>query len=123
MYSDFILGGESMALTKERLAGYIFVLPALIYMLFFVGYPIIDNIRLSLIDVNVMNIASGDQPFVGLENYKTIFKEGILVTTLFNTLIYTFGSITIQFIIGLGFALLFSGSFSYGAALEGTSHD
>ena len=119
MYSDFILGGESMAITKERLAGYLFVLPALIYMLFFVGYPIIDNIRLSLIDVNVMNIASGDQPFVGLENYKTLFKEGILVTTLFNTLIYTVGSITIQFIIGLGFALLFSAPFRLAQRLRG----
>ncbi|ANY70026.1 ABC transporter permease [Paenibacillus sp. BIHB 4019] len=108
-----------MAMSKERIAGYLFVLPALIYMLFFVGYPIIDNVRLSFIDVNVMNIASGDQPFVGWDNYREVFQEGILGKSLINTLIYTLGSIIIQFIIGLGLALLFSLPFRLAPRLRG----
>lgn len=108
-----------MNISKERLAGYIFVIPALVYMLFFVGYPIIDNIRLSLIDVNVMNFSSGDQPFVGLDNYRALFKEGIVVTTIINTLVYTAGCLIIQFVIGLGFALLFSIPFRFARQLRG----
>jgi multiple sugar transport system permease protein len=108
-----------VGLSKERFVGYFFVLPALIYMLFFVGYPIIDNIRLSLIDVNVMNIAKGKQPFVGLDNYIRLFEEGILVKTLWNTIVYTFGSIVLQFIIGLGFAMLFSVPFRLAGRLRG----
>lgn len=108
-----------MAMSKERFAGYLFVLPALIYMLFFVGYPIIDNVRLSLINVNVMNIASGEQPFVGFDNYRILFQEGILGKTIINTLIYTVGSIIIQFIIGLGFAMLFSLPFRFAQRLRG----
>lgn len=88
-------------------------------MLFFVGYPILDNIRLSLIDVNVMNIATGNQPFVGLDNYIRLFEEGIILKTLWNTLVYTLGSIVLQFLIGLGFALLFSLPFRMASRLRG----
>jgi ABC-type sugar transport systems, permease components len=108
-----------MGKSKERIAGYLFVLPALIYMLFFVGYPVIDNIRLSLIDVNVMNFSSGDHPFVGLDNYRILQREGILATTLTNTIVYTIGCIIIQFICGLGFAMLFSTPFRMAARLRG----
>lgn len=107
-------------LSRNRiLTGYLFVLPALVYMLFFVGYPIIDNIRLSLIDVNVMNLSSGDQPYVGLDNYKLLFSEGILMKSIVNTLIYTVACIALQFIIGLAFAMLFSQSFRLAQRLRG----
>ena len=108
-----------MLLRKQKWTGYVFVLPALIYMLFFVGYPIIDNIRLSLFDVNVMNVSHSDQPFVGLGNYKTLFSEGTLGTSILNTLIYTVACIVLQFIIGLAFAMLFSQSFRFAQRLRG----
>lgn len=108
-----------MARSKDRIAGYLFVLPALLYMLFFVGYPIVDNIRLSLFDVNVMNIASGDQPYIGLDNYKELFRKGVILTALSNTLLYTVACIVFQFIIGLAFALLFSRSFRMAQRLRG----
>jgi multiple sugar transport system permease protein len=108
-----------LRIQKEQFTGYFFVLPALTYMLFFVGYPVIDNIRLSLIDVNVMNIASGDHPFVGFDNYKVLYNDGILRTTLVNTFVYTFGSIIIQFLLGLGFAMLFSVPFQLAGRLRG----
>ncbi|MFC5468577.1 carbohydrate ABC transporter permease [Cohnella suwonensis] len=108
-----------MARSKDRAAGYLFVLPALLYMLFFVGYPIVDNFRLSMFDVNVMNISSGDQPFIGLDNYKELFRKGIIVTSLTNTLIYTVACIVFQFIIGLAFALLFSRPFRMAERLRG----
>lgn len=88
-------------------------------MLFFVGYPIIDNIRLSLLDVNVMNVSHGEQPFVGLGNYRELFEEGVLVTSIVNTLIYTVACIVLQFIIGLAFALLFSKTFRFAQRLRG----
>lgn len=108
-----------MNLSKERLAGYLFVLPALLYMLVFVGYPMVDNIRLSLFDVNVMNVAKGVQPFVGLDNYSKLIHDGILFPVLTNTLVYTISCIALQFIIGLGFALLFSRSFPMAQKLRG----
>lgn len=101
------------------ITGYLFVLPALLYMLFFVGYPIVDNLRLSLYDVNVMNLSNGDQPFVGLANYRTLIEEGILGTAISNTLIYTVACIVLQFLVGLAFAMLFSQSFRFAQRLRG----
>lgn len=108
-----------MSISKERLSGYLFVLPALVYMIFFVGYPIVDNIRLSLLDVNVLNFAQGEQPFVGLQNYSKLFHDGILPTVLSNTLIYTVACIVLQFVVGLAFALLFVQPFRLAQRLRG----
>jgi multiple sugar transport system permease protein len=108
-----------MTNAKGRIAGYLFVLPALLYMIFFVGYPIIDNIRLSLFDVNVMNLTKGHQSFVGLENYFELFKEGTLQKVLMNTLIFTISCLILQFIIGLAFAMLFNLQFRSAQRLRG----
>ncbi|WP_042160255.1 carbohydrate ABC transporter permease [Paenibacillus gorillae] len=108
-----------MSKFKEWRAGYLFALPALAYMLFFVGYPIIDNIRLSLLDVNVMNLVNGNQPFVGFDNYTKLFREGTLVKVLQNTLVFTVMCIALQFVVGLAFALLFQLSFRFSQRLRG----
>jgi multiple sugar transport system permease protein len=104
---------------KERMIGYAFVLPALLYMVLFVGYPIIDNFRLSFIDVNMMNFTDKSHPFVGLQNYVDIFQTGIIQRALQNTVIYTVLCICFQFIIGLAFALFFNQDFYLAARLRG----
>lgn len=43
----------------KRNAGFLFVLPALLYMLVFVGYPVIKNIILSFQNVTVANLVRG----------------------------------------------------------------
>ena len=55
--------------------GLLYVLPAFIYMLVFVGYPIFRNIVLSFQDVTMKNLISPDKMFVGLKNYIDIFNE------------------------------------------------
>lgn len=108
-----------MALYRSRIIAYLFVLPALVYLLALVGYPIIDNIRLSFYDVNVMNIASPEQPFVGFDNYIYIFKEGLAGETLRHTLYYTSACIVLQFIIGFGMALFFNSKSGFAQRLRG----
>ncbi|TVX96721.1 sugar ABC transporter permease [Cohnella terricola] len=104
---------------KELRAGYLFVLPALVYMLFFVGYPIVDNVRLSLFDVNVMNLASGHQPYVGLDNYTALFNEGTIKLVLLHTFVFTAACLVLQFVIGLALALLFNLGFRMAQRLRG----
>jgi len=94
--------------------GVCFAIPAVIYMMVFVGYPMIQNLILSLKNVNVYTFALPEnQNFVGLSNYIELFTGGnsILLKSIFNTLIFTIGSIFFQFIIGFGLALLFSKQF------------
>ena len=69
---------RTMAQQKTKEA-YCFIVPAFIYMILVLGYPIVYNIILSLKDVNVKNLKSGTSVFVGLQNYID-FRGLILVS-------------------------------------------
>lgn len=104
---------------KKKLAsgtkmGFLFVLPAAIYMLIFIGYPMIQNLILSFKNVDVFSFAQPqNQKFIGFQNYVELFTSGnsILTKAIVNTLIFTVSSIFFQFIIGFGLALLFNKKF------------
>ena len=60
---------------RERRIGYFFILPAVIYMLIFIGYPIVYNWIISLQDVTATTLASAARDLVGLDNLKAIFSD------------------------------------------------
>ena len=94
--------------------GIAFAVPAVIYMMIFIGYPMIQNIILSFKNVDVYCFSKPEmQKFVGLSNYTELFTgaNSILTKSIANTLIFTIGSIFFQFIIGFFLALLFSKKF------------
>ena len=72
-------------------AALLFALPAAIYMLVFVGYPMIQNFILSFKNVDVYTFADASkQAFVGFENYKELLRQGCHpVCSNYNTLIFT----------------------------------
>src|SRR4051812_38512377 len=51
------------------LGRYSFVLPAVIFLIVFMFYPLLYTFNLSLFDVNAGNFIKGGAAFVGLENY------------------------------------------------------
>lgn len=104
---------------KNENIGYLFTLPALVYMLFFVGYPIISNIILSLQDVNVRTLNAKDKPFVGLSNYKELLQDSVLRQSIWNTLLFTCACIVLQFVIGFALALFFNRKFSFAKPVRG----
>jgi multiple sugar transport system permease protein len=93
---------------KFRWLGYAFVLPAVMYMLVMVGYPIIYNLQISMQQIDVTNLAAGTHKFVGLANYVEVFKKDVFWISLRNTLTYTVISILFQFAIGFALALFFN---------------
>lgn len=99
--------------------GALFVMPAFLYMMIFVGYPIISNIILSLQDVTVRNLAKGEKHFVGLANYVTVFHSDVFTKSLGNTLIFTIGSLFFQFLIGFVLAIFFVKKFKFAKAVRG----
>lgn len=99
--------------------GLLFILPAFIYMMIFVGYPIISNIILSMQNVTVMNLVKGTKQFVGFENYVTIFKSDVFVKSMVNTLLFTIGSLFFQFIIGFALAMFFVQRFKFAKVVRG----
>lgn len=100
--------------------GYLFVLPAFAYMVYFVGYPIISNIILSLQDVTLKTLKAETKVFVGFENYIELFKQdNILTISLWNTLFFTVACLVFQFIIGFALAMLFNKKFSIAKPIRG----
>ena len=79
---------RTMAQQKTKEA-YCFIVPAFIYMILVLGYPIVYNIILSLKDVNVKNLKSGTSVFVGLQNYIDLFHDPTFLLVLRNTFIFT----------------------------------
>jgi multiple sugar transport system permease protein len=112
------MGAIRRLVRSDRIA-YLFVMPALIYMLLLVGYPILYNIVLSVQDVTVKNINSGKHTFVGLDNYIRLFHNGVLTQATVNTLVFTIACIIVQFLIGFLLALFFNHCFSTSKFVRG----
>ncbi|MCI9134537.1 MAG: sugar ABC transporter permease [Lachnospiraceae bacterium] len=99
--------------------GMLFVLPAFLYMLVFVGYPIIRNVILSFQDVNAGNLVRGTKNFVLFDNYAKLLGDSVFRTSLWNTLRYTLLCLLFQFIIGFALALFFNQRFTLAKPVRG----
>ncbi|MDO4339821.1 MAG: sugar ABC transporter permease [Eubacteriales bacterium] len=108
----------SMSARKNREA-YCFILPAFIYMLLVLGYPLIYNVILSFKDVNVKNLAKGGSVFIGLQNYIELFHNDTFMLVLKNTFIFTITCLVFQFTIGFALALFFYQKFTLSGPVRG----
>lgn len=107
-------------LFKYDNVGIWFVLPAFIYMVVFVGCPIIYNFVLSFQDVTVKTLRSNVKEFVGFQNYIELFQQdSVLATSIWNTLVFTVMCLVFQFVIGFALALFFNKSFKFSKAVRG----
>lgn len=110
---------KAKRLSKGERTGYAFVLPALIFMLALVGFPIIYNFVLSFYNQDVMTMGQHSERFIGFENYTDLFQVATTKTSIINTIVFTVGSIVFQFIIGFLLALLFHLDFKLAKPLRG----
>lgn len=90
---------------------YLFVLPAAIFMIAFLLYPMLFNIDISFRDLTASNLLSGDARWVGFDNYKTIFGEPLFWKAVRQSLVFTFVSLVFQVGIGLALALYYNRPF------------
>jgi multiple sugar transport system permease protein len=98
---------------------FLWVLPALVFMIAFIGYPIVYNLILSFQKVDIMTIRAPVKPFIGLGNYKEIIAGDVLSISVTNTILFTVGSLVFQFTIGFALALFFNTGFRLQARLRG----
>jgi trehalose/maltose transport system permease protein len=91
----------------ERRTAYYMVLPALLIIVVIAFFPILYGIVLSLTDSTVTAFGS----FIGLENYVEMFQDPDFLVGLFNTVIFTVVSVTLEFIFGLAIALAVNRAF------------
>ena len=88
----------------ERKLGWMLCAPAVIAMLLVTAYPIIYAVVLSLQDVDLRFPDEGG--FVGLSNYVDVLTSSLWWQGVRNTLIITVISVSIEFVLGMGIAML-----------------
>jgi ABC-type sugar transport system permease subunit len=89
---------------KQKRAGYGFILPALL-VLFFIGlYPLLYQIYLSFTDWYLLR--SPEPIFHGLAGFERLLNDEVVWESLGRTLIWTIGTVIIEFLLGLTIALL-----------------
>ncbi|HEY4267588.1 MAG TPA: sugar ABC transporter permease, partial [Galbitalea sp.] len=103
---------------RERLIQWLFILPAIAYVILFFGYPIVQNTLMSFQDYTTKTFFTGEAPFVGFANYVTVTTSSLFSTTLINTALFTIGSIVGQFVLGLALALFFRRKFPLNGILR-----
>lgn len=111
-------GGWRSPRGRERLLQLGFLVPAVVYLVLFFGYPVVQNALMSFQEYTTRTFYTGEAPFVGLDNYVTVLSSGLFGTALLNTVLFTVGSIAGQFVLGLGIALFFHRRFPLSGLLR-----
>src|ERR1700716_3682455 len=102
---------------RKLLIGYSYLVPAALCMLATVVVPIILAIKMSLYADVLYKPA--DYRFIGLGNYVRLVQDPVFWLTLWNSVVWVFGSVILQFVFGFAAALLLQQAFS-GRALVRT---
>ena len=100
---------EQIIRLKHRGNVLLFVLPALIPLIIFWIYPILRSIWISFTDWDFM---TPNYNFVFLKNYIALFKDSRFYNALWNTFVFTAGTLIPTIAGGLGLALLLRKKFS-----------
>jgi multiple sugar transport system permease protein len=91
---------------RERFVLTVLLAPAVILLILFYGYPVVDNLWISFTDLSLLGMKKGGT-FVGFANYHEILQSGQLGHLIFNTLIWlTATSVVVRLLMGLGIAVL-----------------
>ncbi|GAA3054778.1 MULTISPECIES: sugar ABC transporter permease [Actinomycetes] len=103
---------------RRRLVTALFIGPAVLYMLLFFGYPVVQNVIMGFQHYTITTFFTGEAPWAGWSNYTEVLTSPLFRTAAANTVIFTVGSILGQFLCGLGLALFFRRRFPLSGALR-----
>jgi len=84
------------------------ILPALIFLLVIIAYPILFALYLSFREVTLKGLATGSMPFIGLENYARLLRDPVFWHTMKNSAYFVVLSVCLEISLGLSIALLIS---------------
>jgi multiple sugar transport system permease protein len=101
-----------------RLVEVAFIVPAVVYLLLFFGYPVVKNVVMGFQEYTTKTFFTGEAPWVGLANYRNVVGDAIFSRSISNTVLFTAGSILGQFVLGLAIALFFHKRFALSGVLR-----
>jgi multiple sugar transport system permease protein len=95
--------------SREQRTAWLFLLPALLLLLFVFGYPITRAFWLSFF---TQNLATKLQPvFSGFSNYVRMSGDGRFWQSFGTTTVFTFATVFLELLLGLGIALVLNKQF------------
>ncbi|KJR47420.1 ABC-type transporter [Desulfosporosinus sp. I2] len=101
----------------ERNIKYVFPLPAVLFVLLMMVFPIAYTFRLSFYEWSMSSLVP--PAWVGVENYKTLlFSDPRFMASLWRTFSFTISAVAVETVLGVGIALLFNQDFKGKNALK-----
>jgi multiple sugar transport system permease protein len=89
---------------KDNRLGVLFILPFVLAGSIFMLYPVVEAVRMSFYYINPL-MPDGNR-FAGLENFEFIFQDRLFWVSFYNAIYWTFFSVLLQAIFGVGLALI-----------------
>ena len=90
---------------KDLIFAYTLLIPAILVFLIVIFFPIMKGIAASFCDYTILNMKKG-MIWNNFANYKKVLGNGDFLKQLMTTLVFVFGTVGLQFVIGLTLALL-----------------
>ncbi len=94
--------GFARVLGPDYRLGYLFVTPIAVAVLALVAYPFCYAVYLSL----THKLVGLPPVFVGLENYIRLYEDGFFRRAVYNSFLFTFGSVGFKLVLGMLMALV-----------------
>src|SRR5215471_20687883 len=89
-------------LVRDRTLGYLFLLPAILVIVGLVAFPFASAIVMTF----QAKTAGAPGRFIGLDNYRELFRSEQFLRAVVNTVAYTAIGVGLKFVLGLGMALV-----------------
>src|SRR5207248_331158 len=96
-------------LRSPAATGYVLLAPALLLTAGIMLYPLAFSLVTSFRQYQLAR--PNDTPFVGLENYAWTVQAPSFLNAILVTLVFTVSAVALEFLLGLGFALLLNRDF------------
>lgn len=102
---------------RDRMVGLMLFMPMAIMIVVLSFYPVVRILGMS---VHAQGLFTAVRRFVGLENFATLFAHEAFLRSLSNNLVFAFGALALQMIVGLLIALLLHSKFYLRGPVRGT---
>lgn len=89
---------------NDNLLGWILVVPSILIILAVILYPIVRTLGISLYQASLID--PNASTFVGIKNYVKFLQDPVFWATIRRTAYFTFVSVGIELVLGIGVALL-----------------